>query len=405
MKEALSHILDQSVCLTRRQMKEYLAGTMLREEQHAAELHLASCPLCSMAMEGFEEHSEEALAAIASLNSGFLKEHYDAVTPQIHLNSVAPVMTASLPRKKGAVQPLWRNLGIAAGILLIVGAFWLMRAQKEEVSGSKVLADNTLPSSAPVTTGAPVLAAAPQVAPAAKQQPDKPHANTKPAVMPVQASEKAVSSSGALAMADKPSPAAPVPSKIAADESVGLKSNTLRDSTSAVVALGPNVQAGGRGSDVIIGGGRTSGNNVSVDRMAYQSNAYSTTSTTTMKWSTPPATAYSTTPQLRKFSKPLAAPPAGRNYYTRSAPPPGAAAKEKAREAKKENAAAALQLKDKMESSDGTRRSRHIAGIQSAKAYMAAGQKAKAIAVLNQIIAEGGPQKKAAKKLLKELQR
>src|SRR3954471_13952732 len=110
MKPELIHILDQSVCLTRRQIKDYLSGTMLPEEQHAAEVHLSSCPLCKMAMEGFEAHSEEALAAISSLNSGFLKEHYDAVTPQIHLNSVAPAIAATAHRKsKGSTQPLFRK--------------------------------------------------------------------------------------------------------------------------------------------------------------------------------------------------------------------------------------------------------------------------------------------------------
>ena len=79
MKEQLIHILDQSVCLSRKQMKEYLSGTMLPEEAHAAEVHLSSCPLCSLAMEGFEEHTEEALAAISALNSGFLKEHFAKV--------------------------------------------------------------------------------------------------------------------------------------------------------------------------------------------------------------------------------------------------------------------------------------------------------------------------------------
>ena len=65
MKEQLIHILDQSVCLSRKQMKEYLSGTMQQEEMHAAEIHLNTCPLCSMAMEGFEAHSEEALEAVS----------------------------------------------------------------------------------------------------------------------------------------------------------------------------------------------------------------------------------------------------------------------------------------------------------------------------------------------------
>lgn len=125
MKEQLVHILDQSVCLSRKQMKEYLSGTMLSEEMHAAEVHLNSCALCSLAMEGFEEHSEEALQAIASLNSGFLKEHFDNITPKIHLNSVAHViMPTAESRKRITLAPLWRVGSVAAAALLIFGIIW-----------------------------------------------------------------------------------------------------------------------------------------------------------------------------------------------------------------------------------------------------------------------------------------
>ncbi len=125
MKEQLIHILDQSVCLSRKQMKEYLGGAMLPEEVHAAELHLISCALCSLAMEGFEEHSEQALAAISALNSGFLKDHFDNISPQIHLNSIAH--TAALPaaaRRPVLLLPMWRRVSIAAAALLLFGLVW-----------------------------------------------------------------------------------------------------------------------------------------------------------------------------------------------------------------------------------------------------------------------------------------
>jgi hypothetical protein len=142
MKEQLIHILDQSVCLSRKQMKEYIGGTMQREEMHAAQIHLNSCPLCSMAMDGFEAHSEEALAAIASLNSGFLKEHFDNIAPQIHLNSIAPAasLPASHAHKSGHIQPVWRTASIAAGILLVFGALWYIEFGRDEHSASKQIA-------------------------------------------------------------------------------------------------------------------------------------------------------------------------------------------------------------------------------------------------------------------------
>jgi hypothetical protein len=152
MKERLIHILDQSVCLSRKQMRDYLSGTMQREEMHAAEIHLNTCPLCSMAMEGFEEHSDEALAAIASLNSGFLKEHFDNIAPQIHLNSIAPA--AALPaahpaRKHGTIQPLWRKASIAAAALLAFGVLWYMEFGRNKDAASAPLAMADHPQTKP----------------------------------------------------------------------------------------------------------------------------------------------------------------------------------------------------------------------------------------------------------------
>ncbi len=155
MKEQLLHILDDTACLTRKQMKDYLAGTMLPEEIHAAESHIASCPLCSMALEGFEAHSEEALAAIASLNSGFLKEHFDAITPQIHLNSLSPSTTVSgsRPKKRARIVSFTRLLGVAAMALLAIGAFWYYQYNQEQKSSGLIAQRETAP--APISAAAP----------------------------------------------------------------------------------------------------------------------------------------------------------------------------------------------------------------------------------------------------------
>jgi FimV-like protein len=118
-------------------MKEYLSGTMLPEEAHAAEVHLSSCPLCSLAMEGFEEHSEQALQAIAALNSGFLKEHFDNISPQIHLNSMAPAATMPLvgsDRKRRTLQPYWRMGSVAAALLLLFGLVWALGHRNKEAA-------------------------------------------------------------------------------------------------------------------------------------------------------------------------------------------------------------------------------------------------------------------------------
>lgn len=138
MKERLIHILDDTACLNRKQMKDYLSGSMLPEEILAAEAHISSCPLCSIALEGFQEQTEEALQAIATLDSGFLKQHFDSITPQIHLNSLAPAAVggaASRKKKSSSTIPLNRIIGIAAVLLFGFGLFWFYKLQEKKSSG------------------------------------------------------------------------------------------------------------------------------------------------------------------------------------------------------------------------------------------------------------------------------
>ena len=150
MKEQLIHILDQSVCLSRKQMKEYISGTMQHEEMHAAEVHLSACPLCSMAMEGFDAHSEASLEAIASLNSGFLKEHFDNIAPQIHLNSMAPAAALPAGRRSAAIQPFWRTASIAAGILALFGGLWYVEFGRNNLQHAPAVATHQpMPSPVP----------------------------------------------------------------------------------------------------------------------------------------------------------------------------------------------------------------------------------------------------------------
>lgn len=368
MKEALSHILDQSVCLTRRQMKDYLTGTMLTEEQHAAEVHLASCPLCRMAMEGFEEHTDEALAAIASLNSGFLKEHYAAVTPQIHLNSVAPAMRA--PRQKKVVAiPLWKTAAMAAGIVLAIGVFWYLNEHKSTPTASAVLADNRTTSE----SAAPVSAATPQSFKAGDAEMMK---------AAPEADEAAAASSAVRKETEQTIP--PLARTLPVRESnIPVKQSPARPS-----AIGNTAPA--NTTNVSTGGGRTSGTETVVDKAADNN-------------STATAESAVAVPAAPVRARASAAPPVS---IKKEAFKDGRSAEERADELYDNGKykAAAKEYKNAQQDEEASRRQRARAGIQAARAYVAAGQKGKAISVLNAIIAEGGPQKRAAKKLLRQLQ-
>jgi len=133
MNAQLIHILDQSVCLSRRQTRDYLSGSMDQEEQHAVEIHIVACPLCGLAMEGLEKNPQTSVAALSEMNTAFLKAHFDTIAPQIHLNSMAPAsaIPSAERRRQVAAQPIWKHLAIIALLLGTFALLWYFEFRKD----------------------------------------------------------------------------------------------------------------------------------------------------------------------------------------------------------------------------------------------------------------------------------
>ncbi len=141
------HIFDDSSCLTSRQLKDYVSGSLTNEEVHAIEVHLNSCPFCNEAAEGmFAAREGRAAEVMAGLDTDFLQEHFGKINPQIHLNSLAPAHAAThthMPRRrKVKAQPLWLTSTVAAGFLLLIGLIWFAR-NGSRPDMSKQIAANT----------------------------------------------------------------------------------------------------------------------------------------------------------------------------------------------------------------------------------------------------------------------
>jgi len=142
MKGELKHIFDESVCLSSRQLKDYVSGQMSTEECHAVEHHLNSCPLCSAAIDGMLLEPEKALGTLGGMNTDFLKEHFILRNPQAQLNSAVPDAevaeqpVAAKPKIKVNinlnVQRFRRPVTIAAALLLIFLAIWYLRPSDEK---------------------------------------------------------------------------------------------------------------------------------------------------------------------------------------------------------------------------------------------------------------------------------
>lgn len=136
-REGIEHIFGHSACLTKRQMKDYVNGVMTSEEAHAVELHLSGCPMCNDAVEGMMAMKDEgAVNMMTELNADFLKIHLDGgADEQVQHSAIPPVaLTDTDEKKKGRVVPLWRNLSVAAALLLFIGIGWMLKQRMEEDS-------------------------------------------------------------------------------------------------------------------------------------------------------------------------------------------------------------------------------------------------------------------------------
>lgn len=134
MSEQLKHIFDISKCPTKRQMQDYLNGTMQPEEIYAFEHHISSCILCSEAMDGMMEHEEAALAGMSELNDNFLKDHLELHPPHIHLNGIAATAAVDMGEKKAKSLNVWKPVGIAATLLLCLGLGWYFKNTSSQIT-------------------------------------------------------------------------------------------------------------------------------------------------------------------------------------------------------------------------------------------------------------------------------
>lgn len=155
-KEQLLHIFDESACLTRRQMKDYVTGGMTNEESHAVEVHLNACPFCNDAIEGlFAQQEGNTVEMITTLDSNFLNDHLGKNNPRIHLNSVTATHAHQHTHKRkqgGNVTAFWRNTSIAAILLLAVGLLWFLKFGRDNNTNNRQLAQQAETQTLPPTS-------------------------------------------------------------------------------------------------------------------------------------------------------------------------------------------------------------------------------------------------------------
>ncbi len=146
MNRLLAHIFDKSACLTKRQLKNYVTGVMAEEECYAVERHANDCSFCSEAIDGLSAHNSEAVNLLETLTPEFIHDHFHKNLPPVHLNSIAPAVTAEpapAKHKKNGIS--WVQISALTATLLL--AFFLIRGWEPAYRKITlpVSADNTPP--------------------------------------------------------------------------------------------------------------------------------------------------------------------------------------------------------------------------------------------------------------------
>lgn len=166
-RDRLIKAIDNSACLTRRQIDDYLQKKLFPEELYVVEMHLNECPFCNDAIEGF--------AKIPDANT-FLSKAENFVFPAtgagdagkskpVNKSQAAPAQqTPSRPKDpvpsatksnaatsseatsnpfKGEKRPgrSGIQIGIAAGLALALGIWGVSSLMKDDGPADKVLAE------------------------------------------------------------------------------------------------------------------------------------------------------------------------------------------------------------------------------------------------------------------------
>lgn len=161
-KEQLKHIFEQSSCLTKKQLKEYVSGSMSPEEAHAVEQHLHSCPMCSDTVDGLMAQQGKGVEVLNTLNADFLTKHLGTANPQAPRNiNMPPTNTANTRDTQKKPSPAmikakpvrsyfaFRTMSVAATILFAIVGIWYYRLTNDVMQQSQSVAQE-LPKPAPV---------------------------------------------------------------------------------------------------------------------------------------------------------------------------------------------------------------------------------------------------------------
>lgn len=162
--EQMKRIFDQSACLTPRQLKGYVSGSLVHEEAHAVEAHIMGCPFCSEAIEGIKAHRvDRSIDVMVSLTPDFLDGRSGFSVRSEATAVPSPIKVAKKPTansggggidKKSFSPQLLRTVSIAATVLIAAGVFWFIQSNRDNTTVT--VADNATTSDVQIASPKPM---------------------------------------------------------------------------------------------------------------------------------------------------------------------------------------------------------------------------------------------------------
>lgn len=372
IKEDVKHIFDRSACLTKKQIETYLAGNMITEEVYAVEHHINGCPLCSMALDGMQLR-KDALEVVGQLNANFLQAPLDAAAQPAQ--SATSAYLKNLKPKEVAGKPLMTGLKLLGGIAACAGILWFVqKASKDKAPETNREEEVVTVATAPQTEEQSVVVEEPLMAETPTEVVEEPVPQPQPVTSAPATAQPAVTTPAPTVKIGPPPPAdvkkPTVPPATTAKTPVPAKPAPV---TAAKPVLTPPLKP----------------NPVATPPPVVREEE-----------PRPQPVAKQEEPRPQPKEEPKPPPPPPKKEEAEELPSDPLAAGRALMEKRNYNAAIG-KMRNEMRSNNKARRQEAVMLV--ARCYQGLGNKERAKELLSSIVDEGGPEKKNAKKMMKEV--
>jgi len=205
------NMFEPSGCLTREAFEALVNHQLPSGAKAMADEHVASCPFCSDALEGYNTQEADFAILMDKTDSGFAN------------------MTARARSKSTKKRALWISVSAAASVIMLVGLFMLINQSQPKMQVAQNTQKGTIVNKSekenkPVSENSEKMK---QVAPETRTIPAKPAKKTVQFVSPEISKSEEVSTNGAVTMETQTN--APIAVPLASEEKMVVANVVSKD--------------------------------------------------------------------------------------------------------------------------------------------------------------------------------